>query len=698
MYSPEQTRDWQTRTQELLASLPHGVSTTQMDTLRGALRFHEYRYYILNDPLLADFEYDQLFKALEKIEFNNPSLIAADSPTQRVAKSLTKEFPTVQHLVPMLSLDNSYNAEDLLDFDRRARELTRQEEIEYCVEPKFDGGSISLIYENDLLIRAATRGDGVAGDEVTTNIKQIKTVPLSASFEAAGIQQIEIRGEVLMNKHSFLRYNEGLMEQGLPPLANPRNAATGTLRLKDPNEVAKRNLEVFVYHISYVSLNDENKSPIALQTHAGSLGLLWDLGFRSPQREKKVFKGIQEVIRYCHEFEETRDELPYEIDGMVIKVNDIALQEKMGMTSHHPRWAVAFKFKARQATSKLVGVEFQVGRTGAVTPVAKLEPVGVGGVMVSSISVHNEDYIREKDLRIGDSVLIERAGDVIPQIVKSLSDLRTGNEKEILFPTHCPVCNSQLFKEEEEAVWRCINIECSAQVVERIIHFVSKDAMDIRGMGEANVRKFYELGLLKDIPGIYTLDFSTIGTLEGYGKKSVDNLQQAIEGSKQQPLHRLIYALGIRFVGETTARTLAQAITHVLDFANFSQEQLQEMEDVGPKVAGSIHHFFSNPDNIRMLQQLEQLGLSLVNTQKGNVETGNLSGKTFLFTGTLPTLKRSDAEELVRAQGGQILSGVSAKLNYLVTGEEAGSKLEKAKKISTISIISEAEFLQLIGQ
>ena len=698
MYSPEQNRDWQARTQQLLADLKEGIHPAQVDDLRGVLRFHEYRYYILNDPLISDYEYDQLYKSLEKIEQSNTSLITPDSPTQRVAKGLTKEFPTVQHLVPMLSLDNSYNSEDLLDFDRRAKELSGQEEIEYCVEPKFDGGSISLIYENDLLTRAATRGDGVAGDEVTTNIKQIKTVPLSASFSQLGIQQVEIRGEVLMNKNSFLRYNEGLMEQGLPPLANPRNAATGTLRLKDPKEVAKRNLEVFVYHISYVSLTDEKKSPTALQTHAGSLELLWDLGFRSPQREKKVFNNIQGVINYCLEFEETRDDLPYEIDGMVIKVNDIALQEKMGMTSHHPRWAVAFKFKARQATSKLLAVEFQVGRTGAVTPVAKLEPVAVGGVMVSSISVHNEDYIKEKDLRIGDSVLIERAGDVIPQIVKSLADVRKGDEKKIHFPTHCPVCHSQLFKEEEEAVWRCINIECPAQVVERIIHFVSKDAMDIRGMGEANVRKFYELGLLKDIPGIYTLDFSTISTLEGYGKKSINNLQQAIEGSKQQPLHRLIYALGIRFVGETTARTLAQAVTNVLEFASISMEQLLELEDVGPKVAGSIHHFFSNPENIRMLQELEKLGLSLVNTKKEKVEGGNLSGKTFLFTGTLPTLKRSEAEELVRAQGGQVLSGVSAKLNYLVAGEEAGSKLEKAKKINTISIISEAEFLQLIGQ
>lgn len=662
------------------------------------LRFHEHRYYILNDPLLSDFEYDQLFKALEKIEKENPTLITLDSPTQRVAHELTREFPTVQHLVPMLSLDNSYNADDLLDFDRKVRELSGLEQISYCVEPKFDGGSISLIYENDQLVRAATRGDGVAGDEVTINIRQIHSVPLTAPFSKFGIQQAEIRGEVLMNKENFSRYNQSLTAQGLAPLANPRNAASGTLRLKDPREVAKRNLEVFVYHLSYFSLQKEEQSPVALQSHAATLGLLWELGFRSPAREKKVFNSIQDVINYCVEFEAVRDTLPYEIDGMVIKVNEVALQEKLGMTSHHPRWAVAFKFKARQATTQLIGIEFQVGRTGAVTPVAKLEPVGVGGVMVSSISVHNEEYIAEKDLRIGDQVLIERAGDVIPQIVKSLTEARTGKEKQIQFPSVCPVCASKLFKEEEEAVWRCINLECPAQVIERIIHFVSKDALDIRGFGEANVRKFVELGLLGDIPGIYTLDFAQLSSMEGFGKKSIENLQQAIELSKKQPLHRLIYALGIRFVGETTARTLANAVDHLLDFQSFSEEQLQQLEDVGTKVAGSIRQFFSNSDNIKMLHALEKLGLTLRNEKKDTHSTGNLTGKTFLFTGTLSKLKRSEAEEMVRANGGQILSGVSAKLNYLVAGEEAGSKLEKAKKIPSIHVINEQDFIKLLGE
>lgn len=697
MYSKDQTRELRQASTDLLKKGGQ-IGVADIDLLRDVLRFHEYRYYIMNDPLLADVEYDQLFKALQKLESDDPSLLTADSPTQRVARGLTKDFPTVQHLVPMLSLDNSYNAEDLQDFDRKARELTGLDQIEYCVEPKFDGGSISLIYENDLLVRGATRGDGVEGDEVTANVKQIRSIPLSAKFSNYGIQQAEIRGEVLINKDNFRQYNEKLMEEGLPPLANPRNAAAGTLRIKDPAEAGKRNLEAFVYHISYYTMQKGKPVPTELQQHSGSLSLLWDLGFRSPEKEKRIFKGIDKVIAWCNEFEIQRDDLPYEIDGMVIKVNDFALQDKMGMTSHHPRWAIAYKFKARQATTRLLTVEYQVGRTGAVTPVAKLEPVAVGGVTVSSISIHNEEYIKEKDLMEGDMVLIERAGDVIPQIVKSLPDSRKGTEKKIIFPKTCPVCKSQLFKEEEEAVWRCINIECPAQVVERIIHFVSKDAMDIRGFGDANVRKFYELGLLHDIPGVYKLDFGKISGMEGFGQKSINNLQQAIQQSKTQPLHRLIYALGIRFVGETTAKTLAQAISHLLELKDYSLEALQNLEDVGPKVGGSIHHFFSNKNNIAMLKELEGLGLQLKNEKKQLTATGNLTGQSFLFTGTLPTLKRSEAEAIVEANGGIILGGVSAKLNYLVVGADAGSKLDKAKKLNSVKIITEEEFLQMTGK
>jgi DNA ligase (NAD+) len=537
-------------------------------------------------------------------------------------------------------------------------------------------------------------------------------VPLSAAFSQYGLEQVEIRGEVLMNKESFKKYNQQLAEQQLAPLANPRNAAAGSLRIKDPTEVSRRNLEVFLYHISYYAAKEyldiekgetagadkahQSRSKKAPLTHSESLEMLWELGFRSPKKEKKVFRGIQPVIDYCLSFEAGRDQLPYEIDGMVIKVNEFSLQDRMGMTTHHPRWAIAFKFKARQATSKLLKVEFQVGRTGSITPVAKIEPVPIGGVTVGSVSLFNEDVVRQKDLRIGDSVLVERAGDVIPYIVKPLTELRNGKEKKIVFPENCPVCGDKLVKVPDEAVLRCVNINCPAQVVERIIHYVSKDAMDIRSFGAANVQKFYDLGFLKDVPGVYQLPFGKIAELEGFGEKSITNLQSAIEESKKQPLHRVIFALGIRYVGETTAKTLAKAVSYLMDFRNFSLEDLLALEDIGPKVAGSILEFFGNKDNIKMLEKLEELGLNFRSTRSERSATGNLADQSFLFTGTLSELKRSEAEALVEEQGGKILGGVSSKLNYLVVGEDAGSKLEKAKKIPSIKILSEKEFLQFI--
>jgi DNA ligase (NAD+) len=697
MYTEQATKALQKETVAFLKKLgAAGITAHEIGELRNVLRFHEYRYYILNDPLISDPEYDRLYKALEKIEVEHPRLVTPDSPTQRVARELTKDFTQAQHLVPMLSLDNSYNAEDLVDFDRRARELAGVSTIEYCVEPKFDGASISLIYEDDLLTRGTTRGDGVKGDVITTNIKQVKSIPLSANFSAHGIKQIEIRGEILMNKANFKLYNEQLAEQGLPPLANPRNAAAGTLRIKDPKVVAERNLEGFLYHISYYTTTKKKQE--AFEKHSESISLLWQLGFRSPEKEKKVFKGIDHVIGWCKEFEEKRDDLPYEIDGLVIKVNDIALQEKLGMTSHHPRWAIAFKFKARQATSHLKNVEFQVGRTGNITPVAKIEPVHIGGVTVTSISLHNEDFIREKDIRIGDAVLVERAGDVIPYVVKSFPELRKGHEKKIRFPEKCPVCHKPLHKAEGEAAWRCTNYNCEAQVVQRMIHFASKDAMEITGLGEAIINRFYEKGWLKNITGIYRLPYDKIETLEGFGQKSVQKLKDSIEKSKTQPLYRLIYGLGIRYIGETTAKTLAHHVNYLMELKDRSLDQLQEMEDIGPKVAASVHEFFRDKENIELLHELEELGVQLKNDKKQHVTDGNLSGQTFLFTGTLPTLKRSDAEAMVEENGGQILSGVSAKLNYLVVGEDAGSKLDKAKKLNTVKIISEEEFLKLVSK
>jgi DNA ligase (NAD+) len=696
MYNKETERSLASLAKTLLAGKTPGTPEETVASLRQVIRHSDWRYYIQNDPVLSDQEYDQLFSQLRKLEEAHPELVAADSPTQRVAQGLTKVFPTVQHLVPMLSLENSYDADDLVDWDRKAREQTGLAEIEYCIEPKFDGASISLIYENDLLARGATRGDGVQGDEITTNIRQIRSIPLSARFSDYGIQQIELRGEVLINKNTFAKLNGQRAAENLPPLANPRNAASGSLRIVDPKEVAKRGLEAFLYNMSYHIMNDGATEPPAIQTHSNTLEMLWQLGFRSPAREMKVVKGIQAVIDHCLDYETKRDDLPYEIDGMVIKVNDYELQDRMGMTTHHPRWAIAFKFKARQATSILRDVEFQVGRTGSITPVAKIDPVPIGGVMVGSVSLFNEDVIREKDLKLGDRVLVERAGDVIPYIVKSIADLRTGEERDIVFPKNCPVCKDPLFKPEGESVWRCVNINCEAQVVERMIHFVSKDAMDIRSLGESNVRKFWSLGLLKDVPGIYMLDFEAVGKLEGFGPKSISNLQSAIEASRSQPLHRLIFGLGIRYVGETTAKTLANSTGHLLNLVDYTEEQLLALEDIGPKVAGSVRQFFLNQDNIHMLQRLEELGLNLKGNTGSRSAEGTLSGQTFLFTGTLHKLKRSDAEALVEQHGGKILSGVSSKLNYLIVGDDAGSKLEKAKKINTVKILSEDEFINMV--
>lgn len=693
MHNNEQNRVYLEKSREILAKANDpDFLKENVETLRDIIRFHERRYYVMNDPLISDFEFDQLYNTLKSIEKEYPELITQDSPTQRVGPGITKQFKTVQHLVPMLSLENSYNASDLVEWDRKARELSGLPVLDFCVEPKFDGASISLVYENDLFIRGATRGDGTAGEDITLNLKQIKSIPLSAPFSKYGIQQIEIRGEVLMNKENFRKFNVNLEEQNLPPLANPRNAASGSLRMKNAKMVGKRNLEAFIYHIAYTQYLD-NKSEIS--SHSQSLEMLWNLGFRSPVNEKKILHGIDAVISFCAEYEAKRDILPYEIDGLVIKVDELKLQDKLGMTTHHPRWAIAYKFKARQSTSKLLQVEFQIGRTGSITPVAKIQPVPIGGVMVASISLHNEDFIKEKDIRIGDSLLVERAGDVIPYIVKSFSELRTGEEQEIKFPMQCPACKTELIKPQEEAVWRCPNYQCPAQVVERMIHFTSKDAMDIRGLGDANIRKFYELGWLNDIPAIFHLPFDELRKIEGFGARSIENINEAIEKSKTQPLYRLINALGIRYVGETTAKALAQSVNHLLDLHKMDKEELQKIEDVGVKVAESIYQFFRTNENIEMLKKLEAAGLQL-NSIKQQSSGGSLEGKSFLFTGTLMKLKRSDAEEMVEANGGKILAGVSSKLDYLIVGEDAGSKFEKAKKIASIQILDEDAFLMLI--
>ncbi|MBW7914802.1 MAG: NAD-dependent DNA ligase LigA, partial [Taibaiella sp.] len=427
MYTNEDEKRLHAQAKALLTTPADGLE--QIETLRDIINYADWKYYVQDEPVFADEEYDKLFKQLKHLEDKYPEHITADSPTRRVAMGLSEKFPAVSHLVPMLSLDNTYNAEDLRDWDKRCKDYAGTDNIEYCVEPKYDGASISLIYENGKLTRAATRGDGIMGEEITINAKMIRTLPLSAHFDKEGITQVEIRGEVVIHKKVFAEYNEQRAAQGLAPLANPRNAASGTLRILDPQEVRRRKLSAIVYHISDYTLTGEK--PKSLNSHYGSLEWLYNLGFPTPVKEMKVFKTIDEVIQFCDEFETKRDDLPFEVDGLVVKVNSFEMQEKMGMTSHHPRWAVAYKFKARQATSKLLRVEFQVGRTGSITPVAKIEPVPIGGVTVTSISLFNEDVVREKDLHIGDTVLVERAGDVIPYIVKPLAELRTGQEKKI---------------------------------------------------------------------------------------------------------------------------------------------------------------------------------------------------------------------------------------------------------------------------
>lgn len=705
MYTAEQERHLYNQGKSILsttAAESEASITAICEQLREIINYADWKYYVLNEPAFSDFEYDSLFKKLKELETKLPEQVTADSPTQRVAKGLSEKFPPVAHLVPMLSLENTYNADDLLDWDRKCKEYTGTADVDYCVEPKYDGASISLMYEDGRLVRGATRGDGVMGEEITTNIRQIRSIPLSAPFLKDGIQQVEIRGEVVIHKEIFAAYNEQRSKEGLPPLANPRNAASGTLRILDPEEVRKRKLSAILYHVSYVHPH-QHSSPIAPgqagANHYDALQYLHLLGFPTPIKEMKRCKSINEVIDFCHEFEVRRDDLPYEIDGLVIKVNAFDLQEKMGMTSHHPRWAVAYKFKARQATSKLRRVEFQVGRTGTITPVAKIDPVPIGGVVVTSISLFNQDVVRDKDVRIGDTVLVERAGDVIPYIVKPLAELRDGSEQPIVFPSLCPDCQQPLEKPLEEAVWRCINISCPSQVVERLIHFCSKDAMDIRGMGAANVKKFYDLGIISDIPSIFRIDWTRVGALEGFGEKSVANLQAAIDNARTQPLNRVLFGFGIRHVGETMAKTLANAVEHIRDFYQWQVDQFTALEDVGPKVATAVFDFFALAENRQMIDALDSIGVNLSNHHKQQKnDNGVFAGKTFLFTGTLAALKRSEAEAMVEQRGGSIVSGVSSKLHYLVVGADAGSKLEKAKKLGTVSILTEAEFLQLVEQ
>ncbi|MDQ7038061.1 MAG: NAD-dependent DNA ligase LigA [Aquificota bacterium] len=697
MYTPERERELIELTRKLLKELPGLKEAGPKEAeeyarlLRDVIRYHDYKYYIQTSPVISDYEYDQLFRALRDLERRFPSIVTPDSPTQRVASEITGSFPEVSHYAPMLSLDNAYTEEELRDFDRRVRELTGREEIEYSVEPKYDGAGIALVYRDDLFVRGATRGDGEVGEEITANLRTVRTVPLRAEFSSFGIRLIEIRGEVLINREEFRKMNEERMEEGLTPFANPRNAAAGSLRLQNPAEVARRRLEAVVYQVSYVE--PPEKFP---KTHWEAVEMLHLLGFKTPYGDMKLCRGIEEVIAYCREWEERRDTYPYELDGMVVKVNDRRLYEVLGFTSHHPRWAIAYKFRARQATTKLVNVVFQVGRVGTVTPVGKLEPVQIGGVTVSSVSLFNEDFIREKDIRVGDMVLVERAGDVIPYVVEVIKEARDGDETPIEFPENCPSCGSKLVKLPGEVAWRCVNIACPAQLVLRLKHWGSREAMDIRGLGESTAKALYSKGFVKDVGDLYYLKITDLVRLPGFAERSALNLYNAIQESKNRGLDRVLYGLGIRYVGLTTARKIARVVDSIWDLKEMPVERIIRIEGIGDIVARSIREFFSREENLKVIRKLERAGVKLRKTELE--KEGPLKGKVFVFTGTLTCCSRERAGRIVESLGGVFSNTVTSRTTYLVVGRDPGrTKLTRAKQLG-VKTITEEEFLEMIRE
>ncbi|WP_236979050.1 NAD-dependent DNA ligase LigA [Membranihabitans maritimus] len=670
------------------------------EDLLDVLRFHERKYYIENNPLFSDREYDKLFQLAKEVEKQHAEWITPLSPTQRVGSDVENTFQTVSHLTPMLSLANSYNENDLFEFDTQMKKLLdRKDNVTYAVEPKYDGGSIVLVYENDILISAATRGDGQVGEDITPNIKSLKTIPLSAPFSNLGITKVELRGEAIIPKNIFQDINKEREKTGLPVFANPRNAATGGLRMKQPQETAKRGIEAFIYQISYIEGKDYNTEK--LNSHYHRIQLLSEMGFKVPENEKALCNTIQEVVVFCENWEAKRDEYIYEIDGMVVKIDNVEWQNQLGATNHHPRWAMAYKFKAKQATSKLENVEYQVGKIGTVTPVAKITPTQLAGVTISSISLHNEDFITAKDIRLYDTILIERAGDVIPYIVKSFPELRNGEEVKIEFPTSCPACGTPLIREENEAAWRCLNANCTAQVLQKMIFHVSKDAMDIEGLGKSNIINFFELKFLHDISDIYNLDYSAIEKLEGFGEKSASNIKSSIEKAKKNPLHRILHSLSIHHLGKKASKIIASHITSIYDLQDWDLEKYQEIKDIGPVLAKNITEFFSLDENIQLLKRMEKYGVDMSQKEADKPievrEDAEFKDKTILFTGSLENFTRKEAQVMAEEQGAKVISAVSGNLNILVVGKNAGSKLAKAEKLGTVEIMTEEEFVNKIG-
>ncbi|MDX1685868.1 MAG: NAD-dependent DNA ligase LigA [Saprospiraceae bacterium] len=704
MVSNKSEKEIYERSKELL-NAPVEESVDYVRDLGEILRYHEWKYYIDNDPIISDYEYDQLFKMLESVEKDHPEWIFPDSPTQRVSSDLTSEFKSVKHLVPMLSLDNSYNETDLRKFDDQVKKLTgkqKEDKIKYTVEAKFDGGSIAVIYEDNIMVRAATRGNGEEGEDITPNARHIPTLPLRADLKSKGISRAELRGEAVIDKTRFAEINKQRGDEGKTLFANPRNTVTGGLRTKDPMETRERGTEVFIFQVAFAEDENGNSVLEKLDGHHNSMETLIELGFNVDSDVRKLCEGIDEVVEHCRYWEDKRDSYPYEIDGMVVKVDDYELQKQCGSTSHHPRWAMAFKFKAKQATTTLERVEFQVGKVGSVTPVAKVTPVALAGVTVSSISLHNEDFITSRDLRIGDKIVIERAGDVIPYVVKSLQDVRSGDEEKIDFPKTCPSCGTELERPEGEAAWRCPNTpDCPAQFLQRMIHHVSKDAMDIDGFGRSYIERFHELGWLDSLADIYRLDYDKIAGLEGFGRKSAENLKKSIEAAKSNPIYRLLNGLSIHHLGKKVSKVLAARVDHVLDLVDWTLEDYTSIDEIGPVLAKNVRDYFNQQKHIDLLKEMESLGVNLSQTEADRpvevAEDAPLSGKKILFTGSLQSMTRKEAQTLAEENGAQNISAVSSNLDILVVGENAGSKLKKARDIGSVEILTEEEFLERIG-
>ncbi|MFV9472965.1 NAD-dependent DNA ligase LigA [Advenella sp. RU8] len=677
-------------------TLTHDPEALALEALRNEIRKHDQAYYVQDAPLISDAEYDALMQALQKLEAAHPEWITPDSPTQRVGGAPLPFFASIRHAVPMLSLGNAFEEPDISAFDKRVADGLRDagllglaDEVEYNCELKLDGLAIGIRYENGLLVHAATRGDGQTGEDVTSNIRTIASVPLR--LHAENVPAVfEIRGEVLMNRQDFLKLNQQQDARGEKVFVNPRNAAAGSLRQLDPRITAKRPLRFFAYGWGEIS----GETGTLPQTHAEMLAWFGQLGFPLAQ-ERKVVKGVQGMLEFYRHVSNVRAGLPYEIDGVVYKVNQLASQQALGFVSRAPRFAIAHKFPAEEVSTKLLDIEVQVGRTGAITPVARLQPVFVGGVTVTNATLHNEDEIRRKDVRIGDMVIVRRAGDVIPEVVRPLPELRPADAREFVMLTSCPVCGSAIERLPDEAVSRCSGgLFCAAQRKQSFLHAASRKALDIEGLGEKIIDQLVDQGWVHSLADLYRLSVEKVMGLERMGRKSAENLVNAVEKSKQVELSRLIYALGIRHVGETTARDLATYFGSMAALMQASEEELLKVPEVGPVVSGSIRRFFAEQHNQAVIADLLEVGLQPKQVEVKRNDT--LAGKTFVLTGTLPTWSRDEAGKLIMEAGGKVSGSVSKKTSYVVAGDDAGSKLEKARQLG-VNVIDEDQLRQMLG-